>query len=414
MGISSTDTEMKNKKVLIGVTGGIAAYKICNLVRLFVKAGAEVRVIMTPAATKIVSPLTLSVLSNNEVIINMFPEPGSYETLEKAEHSTWHINLGVWADVFLIAPATANSIAKIEAGICDNFLLSTVLAARCPVILSPTMDVDMYHNKITQRNIESLKEKGFIIINPVEGELASGLYGEGKMPEPEELFDFTSKILLKKKELEGQKVLITAGPTREKIDPVRFISNFSSGKMGYALAEEAYSRGAEVILISGPVNLNSSKGIKLIKVNSATEMFEAVKSNIKDINLAIMTAAVSDYRPKTESEHKLKKGAENFNLELEKNPDILEYLGKNKKDFFLIGFALETNNEEEYARKKLREKNADMIVLNNPKEEGAGFNTDTNKVTIITEDTLEREDLMLKREVAELIIEKYLEMKNRK
>lgn len=405
---------MKNKKVLIGITGGIAAYKICNLVRLFVKAEAEVRVVMTPAATKIVSPLTLSVLSNNEVIINMFPESVNYEASEKVEHNTWHINLGIWADVFLIAPATANSIAKIEAGICDNFLLATVMAARCPVILSPTMDVDMYHNKITQRNIESLRRKGFIIIDPVEGELASGLYGEGKMPEPEELFEFTRKVLIKKKDLKWQKILITAGPTREKIDPVRFISNFSSGKMGYAIAEEAYSRGAEVILVSGPVNLTLSKGIKLIKVNSASEMFEAVKENIKDIKLAIMTAAVSDYRPKTELKNKLKKGAGNIKIELEKNPDILKYLGKNKKDFFLIGFALETNNEEEYARKKLIEKNADLIILNNPNEDGAGFNTETNKVTLITKNSLERKALMHKREVAEIIIDKYKEMKNKK
>lgn len=405
---------MKNKKVLIGVTGGIAAYKICNLVRLFVKAGAEVRVIMTPAATKIVSPLTLSVLSKNEVIINMFPAGDTYETAEKVEHSTWHINLGAWADVFIIAPATANSIAKIEAGISDNFLLSTVLAARCPVILSPTMDVDMYRNKITQRNISSLKSKGFIIINPVEGELASGLYGEGKMPEPEELFNFTKKFLLKKKDLKGKKILITAGPTRENIDPVRFISNYSSGKMGYAIAEEANSRGADVILISGPVNLKASDGIHLIKVNTALEMFEAVKSNMKRIDLAVMSAAVSDYRPKIKLKNKLKKEESNLNLELEKNPDILEYLGKSKQGYFLIGFALETNNEEEYAKDKLKRKNADMIVLNNPNTEGAGFNTDTNIVTLVTKENMERYSIMQKKEVAKIIIEKYLEMKIKK
>ena len=405
---------MKNKKVLIGITGGIAAYKICNLVRLFVKAGAEVKVIMTPAATKIVSPLTLSVLSKNEVIINMFPESGSIEQAEKVEHNTWHINLGVWADIFLIAPATANSIAKIEAGICDNFLLSTVLAARCPILLAPTMDVDMYNNKITQRNIESLKRKGFIIINPVKGELASGLYGDGKMPEPEELFEFTKKELFKKKDLKGKKVLITAGPTREKIDPVRFISNYSSGKMGFAIAEEAYTRGAEVILVSGPVNLISAEGIKQTKVNSALEMYEAVKSNVKDIDLAIMTAAVSDYKPKTELKSKLKKGSKNINLELERNPDILEFLGKNKKGFFLIGFALETNNEEEYAREKLIRKNADLIVLNNPNEEGAGFNTETNKVTLITKNATERKSIMQKKEIAKILIDKYIELSKKK
>ncbi len=405
---------MRNKKVLIGVTGGIAAYKICNLVRLFVKAGAEVKVIMTPAATRIVSPLTLSVLSKNEVIINMFPNGDNWEAAEKVEHSTWHINLGAWADVFIIAPATANSIAKIEAGICDNFLLSTVLAARCPVILSPTMDVDMYRNKITQRNISSLKSKGFIIINPVEGELASGLYGEGKMPEPEELFDFTKNFLLKKKDLKGKKILITAGPTRENIDPVRFISNYSSGKMGYAIAEEANSRGADVILISGPVNIKASDGIHLIKVNTALEMFEAVKSNMKSIDLAVMSAAVSDYRPKIKLKNKLKKEASIINLELEKNPDILEYLGKSKQGYFLIGFALETNNEEEYAGEKLIRKNADMIVLNNPNTEGAGFNTETNVVTLITKEKIERYGIMHKAEVAKIIIEKYLEMKNKK
>lgn len=405
---------MRNKKVLIGVTGGIAAYKICNLVRLFVKAGAEVKVIMTPAATRIVSPLTLSVLSKNEVIINMFPDRDNWETAEKVEHSTWHINLGAWADVFIIAPATANSIAKIEAGICDNFLLSTVLAARCPVILSPTMDVDMYRNKITQRNIISLKSKGFIIINPVEGELASGLYGEGKMPEPEDLFDFTKKFLLKKKDLKGKKILITAGPTRENIDPVRFISNYSSGKMGYAIAEEANSRGAEVILISGPVNIQASDGIHLIKVNSALEMFEAVKANMKKIDLVVMSAAVSDYKPKIKLKNKLKKEASTINLELEKNPDILEYLGKSKQGYFLIGFALETNNEEEYAVEKLKRKNADIIVLNNPNTEGAGFNTETNVVTFITKYKIERFGIMHKAEVAKIVIEKYLEMKTKK
>jgi phosphopantothenoylcysteine decarboxylase/phosphopantothenate--cysteine ligase len=369
---------------------------------------------MTPAATRIVSPLTLSVLSKNEVIINMFPNGDNWEAAEKVEHSTWHINLGAWADVFIIAPATANSIAKIEAGICDNFLLSTVLAARCPVILSPTMDVDMYRNKITQRNISSLKSKGFIIINPVEGELASGLYGEGKMPEPEELFDFTKNFLLKKKDLKGKKILITAGPTRENIDPVRFISNYSSGKMGYAIAEEANSRGADVILISGPVNIKASDGIHLIKVNTALEMFEAVKSNMKSIDLAVMSAAVSDYRPKIKLKNKLKKEASIINLELEKNPDILEYLGKSKQGYFLIGFALETNNEEEYAGEKLIRKNADMIVLNNPNTEGAGFNTETNVVTLITKEKIERYGIMHKAEVAKIIIEKYLEMKNKK
>jgi len=405
---------MKNKKVLIGITGGIAAYKICNLVRLFVKAGAEVRVIMTPAATKIVSPLTLSVLSKNEVIINMFPKTDDFESAEKIEHNTWHINLGVWADVFLIAPATANSIAKIEAGICDNFLLSTVLAARCPVIISPTMDVDMYNNKITQKNISGLKSKGFIIINPLKGELASGLYGEGKMPEPEELFDFTKRVLLKKKDLKGKKILITAGPTRENIDPVRFISNYSSGKMGYAIAEEAYSRGAEVVLVSGPVNLTASDGIRTVKVNTASEMFEAVKANMKGIDLAVMSAAVSDYKPRKRLNEKLKKEADNFNLELEKNPDILEYLGKKKKGFFLIGFALETHNEDEYAKQKLKSKNADMIVLNNPNTKGAGFNTETNVVKFLTKNGIEKNDLMLKSELAKILIDKYSEMKTKK
>jgi phosphopantothenoylcysteine decarboxylase / phosphopantothenate---cysteine ligase len=399
---------LKGKKILLGITGGIAAYKMCNFVRLLVKAGAEVKVIMTPSAAKLVSPLTLSVLSNNEVVINMFPESLESEKLETVNAGTWHIKYGLWADVFIIAPATANSIAKIACGISDNFLLSTVLACRCPVLFAPTMDVDMYNKPVTQENIKKLIDRGYKIIEPVYGELASGLFGMGKMAEPEVMFEELNKFFLKKKDLEGKKILITAGPTLEPIDAVRYISNYSSGKMGFEIANAACERGAEVTLVSGPASLSANPGIKRIDVKTTEEMFNAVKSNLKNKNAVIMSAAVADFKPVNVHSRKIKKEDSDLIIALEKTTDILKYIGKNKKSFFLIGFALETDNGIENARKKLNEKNLDLIVLNNPKEEGAGFNVDTNVVTFITKKKIEKLPKMSKREVGNAILDYYL------
>jgi phosphopantothenoylcysteine decarboxylase/phosphopantothenate--cysteine ligase len=401
---------LKGRKILLGITGGIAAYKICNLVRLFIKDGAEVRVIMTPSATKFVSPVTLSVLSKYPVAINMFPEIKDDE-IEKVELSTWHIDYGMWADVFLIAPATANSIAKIVSGIADNFLLTTVLAARCPIIIAPSMDTDMLINPVTQKNISLLKERGFEIIEPVEGELASGLTGPGRMPEPEDIFRFLCNYLSKKKDLEGKKVLITAGPTREPIDPVRYISNYSSGKMGYSLAKAASERGALVTLISGPSYLEPPSKINLIRVTTAEEMFQAVKSNYKTQDLIIMSAAVADFKVKSVSEGKIKKSSRkgNYILELEETKDILGFLGENKKKYTLIGFALETDNELENAKEKLEKKNLDFIILNSLRDKEAGFEKDTNVITILTRSgDVKKYDVMKKYDVANVILDYYV------
>ncbi len=401
---------LKGKKILVGISGGIAAYKICTLIRLFVKNGAEVRVIMTPSAVNFVSPLTLSVLSKNEVIVNMFPENTDSSKAEKVGAGTWHINLGIWADVFLIAPATANTISKIYAGISDNFLLSVVLASRCPVILAPTMDEDMYLNSITQRNIEGLKSFGYKVINPVEGELASGLYGKGKMPEPQYIFDFTEKILNPRKDLETRRVLISAGPTQEPIDAVRYISNYSSGRMGFELARAAKERGADVTLIAGPVNLNEAPGIIRINVKTSSEMFDAVRKNFRNKELVIMSAAVSDFTPVKFSDRKLKKEelAKNFSLELKKTEDILRYLGENKDGFKLVGFALETDKGIENAKKKMKEKNLDFIVLNNPLVSGAGFISETNIAVIIDKKNIVKLPKMSKYELGNIILDYYL------
>jgi phosphopantothenoylcysteine decarboxylase/phosphopantothenate--cysteine ligase len=402
---------MKGKKILVGITGGISSYKICNLVRLFVKAGAEVKIIMTPSATKFVSPLTLSVLSRNDVVINTFPDIDDYSKAEKSSLSTWHINYGLWADVFVIAPATTNTIAKIEAGICDNFLLCTVFAARCPIVLVPSMDEDMYNHRITQRNIESLKKNDFSIINPVYGELASGLIGMGKMPEPEDIYQYINRNFFTVQDFSGKKVLVTAGPTREPFDPVRFISNYSSGKMGFEIANAAFKRGADVTLISGPVALKESEGIKRININSADDMFDEVKKCYRKQDIIIMASAVSDFKPIKISGKKIKKENKgNLKIEFVKNPDILKFLGENKKKFKLIGFALETDNELKNAREKFLKKNLDLIVLNNPNEEGAGFEKDTNVVTFIAKNSSEKLPLMTKSELANQILSKIKEI----
>lgn len=402
---------LKGRKIIIGISAGIAAYKICNLVRLFIKAGAEVRVIMTPSAVNFVSPLTLSILSKNPVIINMFPE-GDMSKSETVNAGTWHITNGIWADMFVLAPATANTIAKINAGISDNFLLSAILAARCPVVVVPTMDEDMYNNSATQRNIKALRNDGYRILEPVEGELASGIYGMGKMPEPEEIFKFVEEQFYEKN-LKGKKILVTAGPTRQPIDAVRYLSNYSSGKMGFEIAKAAYLRGAEVVLITGPSALQHRKGVTRIDVETGDEMLDAVKKNMKGINAAIMSAAVSDFKPKAVMKHKIKKEEteKEYNLELIKTTDILGYMGKNKKGFRLVGFALETDNGLENAKKKLKYKNLDMIVLNDPNVEGAGFGTDTNVATLINKTSVKVLEKMTKFELANEILDRLFEWK---
>lgn len=400
--------ELKGKKILLGISGGIAAYKCCELVRLYKKSGAEVKVIMTPSALNFVSPVTLSALSGNEVMINLFPDvdPNRSSTVET---KTWHIYTGLWADIFVIAPATANTIAKIVHGISDNFLTSTVLSARSPILISPAMDEDMYLNEATSGNVSVLKELGYYVIEPESGELASGLSGIGRLPEPETIFEHTVNVLSGAvKDLEGKKILITAGPTYEPIDDVRFIGNYSSGKMGFSLALAAVQRGADVTLVAGPVSLKTPRHVNRIDVNTAQEMFSAVKDNLNGKDIVIMSAAVADYKPKNIHKGKIKKTAgENIVIETERTDDILEYAGKNNSGFKLIGFALETENEIEYALDKIKRKNLDFIVVNNPKVEGAGFKTDTNVITIIHKDGNKTEyPKMTKFEAAQKILDR--------
>jgi phosphopantothenoylcysteine decarboxylase/phosphopantothenate--cysteine ligase len=404
--------DLKGKKILIGISGGIAAYKICSLVRLFIKAGAEVKVVMTPAAVSFVSPVTLSALSRNEVVINMLPDQSEIIKSERVDTKTWHVNYGLWADIFIIAPATCNTIGKAFGGISDNFLLSTLLACRCPVLFAPAMDDDMYKNKVTQRNIEALKAIGYHIADPVFGELASGLTGEGRMSEPETIFEKTKVILAGTKDLSGKKILITAGPTREYIDKVRFISNPSTGKMGFELARAAQERGAEVTLITGPVNLETPFGVNRIDVISADDMFRSVKSKRKGKQLIIMSAAIEDFTPLNKANVKIKKEDQTkFVFEFTKVVDILSFLGKSKDGYKLIGFAVETDNEINNAKKKLTAKNLDIIVLNNPNTVGAGFGSDTNVVTLIDRKSSESLPIMSKFEVANRILDRYLKLR---
>jgi phosphopantothenoylcysteine decarboxylase / phosphopantothenate---cysteine ligase len=377
---------LKGKHIILGVTGGIAAYKSAWLVREFVKAGAEVQVVMTRSATQFVTPLTLSTLSQHEVIIEMFAPSPEQPTMQW----TKHIELALWADIMLVAPATANTIAKIAHGLADDFLSTLVLALRCPLALAPAMDVDMYRNEKTQTNIAALGETGCFIIDPETGELASGLSGPGRLPEINKLVMFVESVFDKThQDLKGKRVLVTAGPTQEPIDPVRYIGNRSSGKMGFAIATAASLRGAEVTLISGPVALKTPRNVRRIDVRTACEMQEAAHKEFTLADIVIMAAAVADYAPSQPSEEKIKREAQAtdaFVLSLKKNPDILKSLGEQKTIQVLIGFALETNDGVENAQKKLAAKNLDAIVLNNANEEGAGFETDTNIVTVITAD----------------------------
>jgi phosphopantothenoylcysteine decarboxylase/phosphopantothenate--cysteine ligase len=369
------------KHILLGVTGSIAAYKSAWLVRELVKAGAEVQVVMTQNATRFIPALTLSTLSRREALVDMFPSPGA--------RGDWtrHIELGLWADLMIIAPATANAIAKIAGGIADDVLTTLVLALRSPLALAPAMDLDMYQNEATQRNLDGLRQSGCFVIDPEEGDLASGLSGPGRLPEIDRLVRFVDDILERAhQDLRGRKVLVTAGPTYEPIDPVRFLGNRSSGKMGFALAAAAAQRGAEVTLVAGPVSLRTPRHVRRVDVETAAQMQEAVEKDFSVMDLVIMAAAVSDFRPSHPGTRKLKRESlpdGGMNLELTANPDILKRLGEKKSRQVLIGFALETDNGLEHARAKLAAKKLDVIILNNPLEPGAGFGSDTNLVTVI-------------------------------
>lgn len=364
----------KGKKILIGITGSIAAYKAIYLVRLLVKEGAEVKVVMTPAAKDFVSKLTLSTLSKNPVLVDLFDE------------QSWanHVMLGRWADVMLIAPLSCNTMAKMAHGLCDNLLLAVYLSATCPVVVAPAMDEDMWHHPATKENLKKLESFGNQIIPVDKGELASGLHGEGRMAEPENILKFLADNFFSKKKLRGKKAFVSAGPTYEPIDPVRFIGNRSSGKMGIAIAKELYNRGAEVTLVLGPSRTDlPANGIHVVNVNTAEEMFEACSANFKKADIGIMAAAVADYTPVNSAKEKIKKKEDNLSLHLKPTTDILKTLGKQKKtNQVLVGFALETTDERNNAISKLKNKNADLIVLNSLKDEDAGFDVDTNKITI--------------------------------
>ncbi|HEV8080930.1 MAG TPA: bifunctional phosphopantothenoylcysteine decarboxylase/phosphopantothenate--cysteine ligase CoaBC [Chitinophagaceae bacterium] len=364
---------LTGKKILLGVTGSIAAYKAIMLVRLLIKAGAEVKVIMTPSAKDFVSPLTFSTLSKNEVLTDLFNE------------TSWadHVRLGRWADVIVIAPLSCNTLAKMANGLCDNLLLAVYLSATCPVIVAPAMDEDMWHHPSTKLNIEKITSFENRVIPVANGELASGLYGDGRMAEPEDILQYLQDFFFSTKELTGKKILVSAGPTQEAIDPVRYISNHSSGKMGIAIAEEFADRGADVTLILGPSNLTVSKNIHTIKVISAQEMYDACMTNFFKTDIAVMAAAVADYTPQDFSPKKIKKTEDVFTIDLTKTNDILKKLGEQKsQDQIIVGFALETNNEKENALSKLEKKKIDLIVLNSLNDNGAGFGTDTNKISI--------------------------------
>lgn len=397
---------LRGKKIILGVCGGIAAYKTAVLTRLLVKAGAEVRVIMTPSAHQFITPLTLSSLSKNPVLTSF----------EKDDTGEWnnHVELGLWADAMIIAPATANTIAKIAHGICDNLLLATYLSARCPVWLAPAMDLDMLQHPATRANLEKIRSFGNTLVDPAYGELASGLMGTGRMAEPEDILRQVEFFLKGSEKLKGKRVLVTAGPTYEAIDPVRFIGNHSSGKMGFAIAEELAREGATVNLVSGPTDQHANHpGITVKHVISAEEMYQACTAVFNETDITVLAAAVADYRPAVRATEKIKKNG-SMTLELTKTHDIAASLGKLKhNDQFVVGFALETEQEQENALKKLESKNFDLIVLNSLKDEGAGFGHDTNKITIIDRDHkitsfALKEKKAVAKDIVQTIIQKYV------
>ena len=400
---------LRGKKVLIGVTGSIAAYKIATLIRFIVKKQAFVKVIMTEDAKEFITPLTLATLSKN---------PVHYLFTDDKESGQWnnHVDLGLWADVFIIAPATANTLFKIANGHCDNLLMATYLSAKCPVYITPAMDLDMYKHSSTKENLEKIVEFGNRIINPEHGELASGLVGEGRMAEPEQIVEVLETHFESNVPLKGKKILISAGPTHEAIDPVRFIGNHSSGKMGVAIAEEAAALGAEVELICGPTSITIDiVGVTVVNVTSAQEMYDACVKRYATADVAIMAAAVADYRPKNVADKKIKKENQTNNLviELEKTPDILKSLGEQKQHQLLVGFALETDNEEANAKLKMEKKNLDFIVLNSLRDKGAGFSTDTNRITILDKhNNILNFELKSKQKVALDILHKVIEELN--
>lgn len=389
---------LQGRRILLGITGSIAAYKAAVLARLLVRAGAEVRVVMTPLAKQFITPLTMATLTKHPILVDFFdPENGAWNS---------HVALGEWADCYLVAPATANTLAKMVAGVADNLLLTTYLSARCPVIVAPAMDLDMYAHTATQHNLAALAARGVRIVEPTEGELASGLQGKGRMAEPEQIVASLGAFFTEKKKLTGRHYVVTAGATIEPLDPVRFLSNHSSGKMGYALAGELAQRGAKVILVSGRTALATPAGVERIDVLSASEMYEATVAAFEKADGAIMCAAVADYTPAEVADRKLQKGDGEMTIVLKRTRDIAAALGATKGDRLLVGFALETHDEQTHAEAKLTKKNFDFIVLNSLRDAGAGFRGDTNKVSLI--DRTGREDLPLlsKAEVAARIVDK--------
>ena len=392
---------LNGKHIILGITGSIAAYKAAMLCRLLVKEGAEVRVVMTPLAKQFITPLTMATLSKHPILVEFFnPENGEWNS---------HVSLGEWADMLLIAPATANTLAKMVTGIADNLLLTTYLSARSKVAVAPAMDLDMYAHVTTQQNLQTLAERGVAVIEPQAGELASGLVGKGRMAEPEDIVEQVKAIFAeqeKKKSLEGKRYIVTAGATIEAIDPVRYITNHSTGKMGYAIAEELASRGAEVSLISGRTTLPTPKGVKRIDVLSAEDMYNAAVKEWENADGGVMCAAVADYTPVAVADRKLKKSDDDMRIELKRTKDIAKELGAAKGNRVLVGFALETDNEEANAEGKLQRKNFDFVVLNSLQDAGAGFRGDTNKVTIIDRNGSEEHPLMSKRDVAKVIVDK--------
>lgn len=396
---ATTRRPLDGRRILLGITGSIAAYKAAVLCRLLKTAGADVRVVMTPLAKQFITPLTMATLSKNPILVEFFdPENGAWNS---------HVALGEWADCYLIAPATANTLAKMATGVADNLLLTTYLSARCPVVVAPAMDLDMYAHEATQQNLRTLAARGVRIVEPEEGELASGLQGKGRMAEPDRIAAFVGGLLdERKKTLAGKRLIVTAGATIEAIDPVRFISNHSSGKMGYAIAGELAARGAAVTLVTGRTSLPTPAGVERVDVLSAAEMYEAAVGAFDASDGAVMCAAVADYTPAHVSDTKIKKGDGGLTIELRRTRDIAAELGARKGGRVLVGFALETDDEEAHAEAKLTKKNFDFIVLNSLRDPGAGFRGDTNKVTLIDRAGREELPLMSKREVAARIADK--------
>lgn len=395
--------ERKKKTVILGVCGGIAAYKACDLASRLVKLGYEVEAVMTKSAQEFISPLTLMTLTGHHVVTGMFEEPASYDVE--------HISVAKKADLFLLVPATANVIGKIANGIADDFLTTTVMATKAPVLIAPAMNSGMWSNPVLKQNIEKCKALGYHFVDPEEGRLACGDVGEGKLRNLDDILEAALCLLCEKKDLAGKTVLVTAGPTQEKIDPVRYLTNPSSGKMGYAVARRAYQRGAQVILVAGKTVLRDPYGVDLIRVESALEMYDAVMAHQDKADIIIKSAAVGDYRAETQAAHKIKKSEDKLILELVKNPDILLELGKRKKDQILVGFCMETQNLEEYAAEKLKHKNLDLIVANQLNQPGAGFAVDTNAVTILTRDgKAEKLPVMSKEMVADVLLDKVVSL----